>query len=587
MALDGIFLHMLAREISATALGARVDKIQQPAREELVFTLRTGSGSQRLLLSAAAAAPRIHFTQTRADNPKTAPMLCMLLRKHLTGAKLVAIEQEGLDRILRLVFDAKNELAEPVRLTVAVEIMGRHSNIILYGKDGRIIAPVKRVGPQESGVRQVLPGLQYTLPPAQSKLNLLEAGARAVAGAVLESPRELPLSKLLLEKMQGASPVLCREIAHYAARGADPVKSQIDGEQRTRLLFYLSSLEKTLQTGGAEPTAALEANGRLIDFSCIPLTQYGSGAITRSFDTLSELLDFCYGRKGEDERTRQRAGDLLKLLVNLSERTVRKIATQRQELLECENREELRIKAELLSASLHLADKGAAFIDAPNYYDETGAAMRIELDPALSAAQNAQSYYKRYRKAQNAQKLLHGLIAQGEQQLAYLDSVFDLLSRATTQDEIDAIRQELSNTGFLRTAKTSKGKNPAKLQPVKYLSSDGFTILAGRNNLQNDVLSLKTAQKSDLWLHTQRIHGSHVILCTQGKEPPRQTLEEAARIAAWHSRARDSSSVPVDYTPVKNLRKSAGAKPGFVIYDSYKTLYVIPSEDEIQALLSK
>lgn len=587
MALDGIFLHKLAQEITRQALGARVDKIHQPAREELVITLRSKGGPLRLLLSASANAPRIHFTDTPADNPKEAPMLCMLLRKHLGGARLAAVEQQGLDRVLFLVFEARTELGEETAITLAVEIMGRHSNIIAYDEEGRIIAPIKRVGPEESAVRPVLAGMDYSLPPAQDKLSILEAGAKAVADAALASGRDAPLSKLLLEHMQGASPLLCREISHRAAPGADPVASALTPEHRERLLSYLSELESMLRDGEPSPTAIISDAGKIIDFSCVDIAQYGPNVKTRAFGSLSELLDFCYVRSAADERNKQRAGELLRRLTNLSERASRKAAAQRQELLECENREELRIAADLISANLHLLKKGQASAELENFYEPEGRLIKIALDTALTPAQNAQAYYKRYRKAKSAAGRLTGLIEQSEEQRAYIDSVLDLLSRAATQDEIEAIRQELEASGVLGRGRARRDKRAVKLEPVKYISSDGFTILAGRSNTQNDQLTLKTASKQDMWLHTQKIHGSHVIIVSGGREIPRATLEQAARIAALHSRARDSSGVPVDYTQVKNVRKPAGAKPGMVIYDNYRTLYVTPDAGEAGSLLAR
>lgn len=581
MALDGIFLHFLKQEIEREALGARVEKVSQPSKEELVLSLRNRTGAYKLLLSVRSNSPRVHFTKYAPDNPQTPPMLCMLLRKTLVGAVLTGLRQEGLDRVLFLDFDASNEIGDRVHPSLCIEIMARHSNIILLDENGTVIDAVKRIDAAKSSVREILPGVPYELPPAQDKVNLLQEDARAAYERVL-AQGEARLSAALLHSLQGVSPIVCRELANRAA-GEDLLVSSLSLAQKSILLQELEALLKRVSGGSPEPEMVLDQEGKPVDFAFLPVRQYGSLMNVRAYPELSALLDDFYTERDRAERTKQRAQDLFRLLTSTMERITRRLNAQRAELAASEDREELRIRAELINAYQYTLEKGAPFYDVENYYDENRI-LRIPADPALTPARNAQKYYKEYRKAQTAQRVLTEQIAAGEQELQYIESVFDALSRSQSERELAEIREELAAGGYLKRRRSAKQKAPKALPPMEFCTDDGFSILVGRNNVQNDKLSLKMAAKNDLWLHTKNIPGSHVILVTGGREPSGEALVQAAQLAAWFSRARESSSVPVDYTPVRMLRKPQGARPGKVIYDTYRTLSVRPSGELAQRL---
>lgn len=590
MALDGIFLHFLKQEIEREALGARVEKVSQPSREELVLSLRSraGSGSHtgalKLLLSVRSNSPRLHFTNYAPDNPQKPPMLCMLLRKTLVGAVLTGLRQVGLDRVLFLDFDASNEIGDRVHPSLCIEIMARHSNIILLNENGVVVDAVKRIDATKSSVREILPGTPYELPPAQEKGNFLEERAEdAYRRILLEG--DARLSTALLHSLQGVSPIVCRELAFRTA-GEDLPVSSLDLQQKQALTQELEALCTRVREGRAEPEMVLDQEKKPVDFAFFSIRQYGALMRTRAYTALSPLLDDFYTERDRAERTKQRAQDLFRLVTSTMERITRRLNAQRAELAASEDREALRIRAELINAYQYALEKGAPFYEVENYYDGNRL-LRIPADPALSPAHNAQKYYKEYRKAQTAQKVLTGQIAAGEQELQYMESVFDALSRSQSERELLEIREELASSGYLkirRGANGAKQKAPKALPPMEFCTDDGFTVLVGRNNVQNDKLSLKTAAKENLWLHTKNIPGSHVILVTGGREPSEQALLQAAQLAAWFSRARESSSVPVDYTPVRMLRKPQGARPGKVIYDTYRTVSVRPSGELAQRL---
>ena len=582
MALDGAFLRHLKKEITDRALGARVDKIYQPNKEELVFLLRTRQEAFKLLLSARANSPRIHFTQYAPENPKVPPMLCMLLRKRLSGAKLVEVRQPGLERLLYLDFDAANELGDKVRLSLVIEIMGKYSNIILVDGQGKIVDALKRVDEEMSSQRLVQPGLAYELPPAQNKPCMLECQPEEIVEAIVHQPKNQSLNKGILNALQGLSPVVCREIEHQVGRGQELFTRDLTQEQRERLRFFLERLFTTVRDTAGEPYMVTKIKGKPMEFSFLNIVQYGTLESVSRWEDFSSLLDEFYEERDRQDRMRVKAQDLLRLLANASERLSRKINLQRGELARSEDREHLRVCGDLINANLYRIERGSAFADLENFYDENRL-MRVKLDPALNATQNAQKYYKEYRKAKTAQQVLGEQIAQAEQELLYVDSVFDCLSRAQSESELNEIRQELREEGYLKAVQ-DKRKPPAPLAPLEFVSSEGFRILVGRNNRQNDKLTLKQANNNDIWLHTKNIPGSHTIIVTGGRQPGDATLKEAAMLAAYHSRAKDSSQVPVDYTQVRYVSKPQGAKPGMVIYVHYQTLFVTPQHELTEKL---
>lgn len=584
MALDGIYLHTLKNEIIKTALNSRVDRIYQPSKEEIVITLRFKGGSVKLLISASASSPRIHFTNVSLENPKVPPMFCMLLRKHLSTARLVNVRQLGLDRVLFLDFETVNELGDMVTVTIAVEIMGRHSNIIVINHNGKIIDAVKRITDEMSSVRSILPGMEYKLPPIQDKLNLITAQREDVLNKFKDIKNQ-DYAKAIMAVYQGVSPILSREIADYATGGEDLLKNDVSNFKMNKMFDYIENLKQNLSKDNNKFTMILE-KGKPKDFTVCDIIQYGNYFQKQEFESPSELLDNFYCERDRIERMKQRSHDLLKLLVNMNDRITRKLAIQEQELLESENREHYKICGDLINANLYQIKKGDSFVVLQNFYDENFEKINIKLDEALTPAQNAQKYYNEYRKAKTAEEKLVDLIKSGKEELLYIESIFDAVTRTTGESELLEIREELAEQGYLKNYK-NKNKMLKAMPPIKYISSDGFTILCGRNNKQNDKLTMKIAKNYDMWLHTQKIAGSHVVIVSDNKSIPNKTIEEAAIIAAYNSNARDSAQVPVDYTLIKNVKKPNGAKPGMVIFVDYQTAYVTPNKDLVESLLCK
>lgn len=576
MALDGIFLHLLSEELKEVLIGSKVDKIHQTQKVELVFTMRTRSGAYRLLLSASGNAPRLHLTTHSIENPPKPPMLCMLLRKHLGSATLVDIQQEGLDRILKLVFSSVNELGDRVTRTLVIEIMAQYSNIILLDENGVIIDSVKRVDNTKSSVREVLPGLPYELPPGQNKLSITENTTDEIISAI--TSKNTKLNNAILSAMEGMSPVLCREIAFRTA-GMDAVADELSDSQKAKLAFEFEMLRNTVLNRTVSPNAVADADGKLLDFSFIPITQYGSAAQYLSYESLSETLERFYFERERLARTKSKAEDLFKTINNLIERLAKKISNQMVELEECKDREEKKIFAELINANLYRLSKGSTVYELENYYDDYKT-VAIDVKPELTPTENAQRYYKEYRKLRTAEEMLTKLIAEGREELSYLRTVLDELSRAETEREISEIRQELSDGGFVRQKNQGKVKRSQPMPPLEFDAPDGFKVYVGRNNIQNDKLSLKTAMKSDLWFHIQKAPGSHVILSLEGRTPTEKAMEFAAKTAAYYSSGRESGAVEVDYTEVRNLKKPVGSKPGFVIYHVYNSVLVKPENPE-------
>lgn len=576
MALDGIFLHLLGEELKEVLIGSKVDKIHQTQKVELVFTMRTRSGAYRLLLSASGNAPRLHLTTHSIENPPKPPMLCMLLRKHLGSATLVDIQQEGLDRILKLVFSSVNELGDRVTRTLVIEIMAQYSNIILIDENGVIIDSVKRVDNTKSSVREVLPGLPYELPPKQNKLSITENTTDEIISAI--TVKNTKLNNAILSSMEGMSPVLCREIAFRTA-GMDALADELSDNQKAKLAFEFEMLKNTVLNRTVSPNAVADADGKLLDFSFVPITQYGSAAQYLSYESLSETLERFYFERERLARTKSKAEDLFKTINNLIERLAKKISNQMAELEECKDREEKKIFAELINANLYRLSKGSAVYELENYYDDYKT-VAIPVKPELTPTENAQRYYKEYRKLRTAEEMLTKLIAEGREELAYLRTVLDELSRAETEREISEIRQELSDSGFVKQKNQGKVKRSQPMPPLEFDAPDGFKVYVGRNNIQNDKLSLKTAMKSDLWFHIQKAPGSHVILSLEGRTPTEKAMEFAAKTAAYYSSGREAGAVEVDYTEVRNLKKPVGAKPGFVIYHVYNSVLVKPENPE-------
>lgn len=584
MPLDGITLNLLKQELSHYIVGSRIEKIHQPSKDELVFHLRSREGAYRLLISASANSPRLHLTANAPENPATPPMLCMLFRKHLTGAAITDIRQLGLDRVVFIDLAGTNEIGDSVTFTLCVEIMAKHSNIILVNSEGIIVDAVKRVDFTQSSVRQILPMFKYEFPPRQGKLNLAESEPETAVNAIINCKGKR-LSSAILETVEGVSPLISREIAAFAC-GGDIGTAEMNEINEQRLLTKLTEIKNTLLSGSGAPTMLIRENVKPFDFTFSDITQYGFTVSAKPFESFSQLLDDFYYEKDRFERTKQRSQSLLKLLTNAAARAARKLQSRQAELEACADKDTLRINAELILANQYCLEKGSLFYDLENYYNNNEP-VRIAADPALSPAANAQKYFKEYRKAKTAEKMLGELIEQSEQELAYLESVIDTVNRADGYTELAEIRNELYEQGYLKRAKNDKSKKPKPLPPLEYVSDDGYTILVGRNNVQNDILTFKTAAKDDSWFHTQKIHGSHVVVIGNGDIIPELTCRQAAALAAYHSQGRESSQVAVDYTEVRSLKKPAGAKPGKVIYHTYNTMWVTPDRELCERLKKK
>lgn len=591
MALDGLFLSIIAEEIRETVLNARVEKISEPSKDEIIISMRyknaNGAGSKKLLLSANANSPRLHFTTIALENPKSPPMFCMLLRKHLSTGRLVAVRQSGLDRVLHLDFEAVNELGDLDVVTLTIEIMGRHSNIILVNSKGKIIDSIKRITNELSSVRMVLPGLSYQLPPAQSKLNILESTADEILKAFMATP-STDVAKSFVQAFEGFSPILAREISAIALNGQDIDKDRLSDFYKARITEAIADLKTRISQNKYALTVVTDAKIKLRDFTFYDITQYGSSPVKTSFETASLLLDSFYAERDQQSRMKQRANDLLKLLVNATDRIVKKLALQQNELLECADRDKLKVQGDLINANIYCIQKGMDTVSVVNFYDEESPTIVIPLDKRLTPAQNAQKYYSEYKKAQTAETMLTELMQKSEQELVYLDSVFDAVSRTIGESELLEIREELAEQGYIRASRVKgKGKPPKAQPPLCYRSTDGFSILCGRNNKQNDKLTLKTAGNYDMWLHTQGIAGSHVVIQAEGKDITDTAITQAAMIAAFNSKGRNSAQVAVDYTFIKYVKKPNGAKPGMVIFTDYKTAYITPDVSLIETLVLK
>lgn len=574
MALDGAFLFAVKNEL-VQLIGGRIEKIHQPSREEVIISIRTRQGSKKLYISANAGSARVHITEKNVDNPQTPPMFCMLLRKRLGNGKLIDIRQDGLERILFFDFECINELGDVVIITLACEIMGRCSNLIIIS-DRKIVDSIKRVDSGMSRERMVLPAMTYTLPPKSDRLNFLTAEPEQITEKLRENS-QAELSKALIRVFEGISPVLAREWTFFAGRGAY-LDGSVSGDALDRLFFVIKRTREQLLNGECCFTVASTKDGMLKDFSFIRLSQFGNMMYTKEISSASELLDYFYSERDGIARTKQRANDLFRLLVNLTERTSRRIAVQREELSACADREYYKLCGDLISANMYRIKKGDNTAVIENFYENGCPEIDIKLDVRKTPSQNAQYYYGEYKKAVTAEQKLTEQIDRGEEELQYLDSVFDSLTRATSENDIIQLRLELREQGYIKSA-NGRAKPPKALPPLEYKSVDGFTILVGRNNYQNDKLSLKFAEKTDIWLHTQTITGSHVIIVTEGKTPPDSTLEQAAIIAAVNSKGRDSNLVPVDYCLARYVKKPSGAKPGKVIFTNYKTVFVRPDSE--------
>jgi len=578
--LDAICISALARELNDEICEMKVDKIQQPERDVFILSLRGARGSCRLLISAGTGSARVHITKIARENPQTPPMLCMLLRKHLTGAKICAVTQAEGERLLDIELAAYDEMGNSVRRHLICEMLGKHPNLILVDEQERIIDCFRKIDSEMSEKRQLLPGMFYRLPPKPEKLSILECTREEFMRCFAEAASDKLLDKWLLESFYGISPLGAREIVCSACGSGSIRVGEVDGEA---LADAWSAFSEAVRKKRFTPCMICDGD-KPRDIYCFWVKQYEDACSIKTYESFSELLDSFYTEREKLERVAQRSQAIQKTVKNLRDRTARKLAAQTEELKATYDRERLREWGDIIKANLYRMERGGRKLVAQNFYSEACEDIEIPLDPKLSPQQNAARYYKQYTKAKNAEKILTEQIENAERELEYLEGVLEELARAEGERDIADIRRELITTGYIREQNPKKKMKTPESKPMEFRSRTGIKILCGRNNLQNDKLTLKDAYRGDTWLHAQKIHGSHVIVVTQGEEPDPETLEDAACIAAYYSKGRGDSKVPVDYTRVKYVKKPAGAKPGMVIYTDYKTIIVEPDEGRVKGL---
>jgi len=574
MAFDTICVRKIILELSENIIGGKVDKIYQPEKDELLLNIRTKCGNFRLVLSASSNNARVHFTDTSKENPLTAPMFCMLLRKHLTGGKIVNIKQPEFERIIEIDIESYNELGDLTLKHLITEITGRNSNIVLCDETYKIIDSAKHIDFLQSSYRQILPGALYILPPKQEKTPILSDDIKNIE-LDFEKQGEKP-ENVIMTNVSGISPLTARELVFNVTSSTSLLCGELTDNQKYELTHQIKSFNTNIPY---KPCIIFDTNGKPIEFSAIDIKQYGSNYKVEYFDTLSDVVHTFYQERDKQERMRQKSADLIKLIKTNIERLTKKLTIQQKTLNNAEKKEKYKIYGDLVTANIYKINKGDNFVEVDNYYE--GTKDKIELDPILSPSQNAQRYYKMYNKLKNAEVEVKKQLEATKSDLQYFESTLVLTENSTTEHDINAIKFELSELGYSKQQKTKNKKKIPQSKPMHFISSDGFDIYVGKNNTQNDILTLRFANSSDIWFHTKQIHGSHTIIkLGLDKDVPDSTLLEAAKLAAYYSKARESSQVPVDYTQIKNVKKPNGAKPGMVIYDNYNTLYVTPQNLE-------
>ena len=592
--LDAAFLRAVTDELRPKITDLKIEKVFQPSRDRVVLILR---GNVRLLLCASADTPRLQIAGRAEDNPSAPPMFCMLLRKHLVGGRVVSLSQPSLERLLRLEIDAFDELGRVGRRTLVLEAIPRRANLILLDADGRILDSLRRVDAEQAPDRPILPGLFYREPTPQDKVPFTDETEAGFFARLSTADPEQPIDRFLLQRYFGLSPLLARELSFRACGETDAlcgalfpplspygdISPQRGATGAARCLWdAFSDLADAVRESRFTPYL-LTRDGQPFDFSCVSVLQYGPAADATRFPDCSSLLDAFYEDRERKERARTRGAELARTVTTARDRLRRKLRLQEQDFADAQNRDRWRIYGDLITANLYRMERGQASLTCENFYDPGNAEITIPLDPLLTPQRNAAKYYKRYARARNAEAALTEQMEIARRDLDYLESVLEELSKAETEADFAEIRHELTESGFLRD-KSRKGGKEGKRgkvrnagRPREYRTASGLRILVGRNNRQNDALT-KAADRSDFWFHTQKIHGSHVILCTEGAAPSDADITEAASIAAWWSQARDGNKVPVDYTPVRYVKKPNGARPGKVIYTTYRTAYVTPKE---------
>lgn len=583
MPLDAVFLSGLAKELSAKITGARVDKIQQPERDLLLFGLHMRDRNGKLLIHGGVGSARVHLTKGVFENPSSPPMLCMLLRKHLTGARILEVFQPEMERVLIIRFAAHNDLGIGSQKSLIIEMMGRQSNVVLTDSDDIILDCMRRVDPSMSEIRPLLPGMRYRLPPKQSQPNIFSLDRESRRQILQDVLSGADVVKTLSGKFSGLSPLICREICFRAFGSVDVKLHEPTDNQITQLLDEIDHLSNIIAEHDLIPVMLLEEK-QPKDFSFIPIMQYQNAYIRVERDSFSDLLDEFYLRRDQIHAARRRSQSLTKAVTTHRDRLARKLALQKEELLRCENRDQIRQHAELITANMFRIKKGDRCLVAEDYHDPSLPSVEIPLDPMKTPQQNAETLFKKYRKAKTAEIHLRELIQTGETELQYLNSVLDILSRTESEQDLSVIRAELQQTGYIKSDHRSKNTKQKPRAPLRFQTDTGYEVLVGKSNAQNDELTFRVARRTDIWLHVQKSHGSHVIIRMNDAQPDELTIRQAACLAVYYSQARDGGKTPVDYTMVRNVRKPSGALPGMVIYSPYQSILAEPDEELVAKL---
>lgn len=585
MPLDAITIYALANELKSTVVGTKIDKVQQPSRDTLILSLRGNGQNEKMLLSSGSGTARVHFLNEAYENPQSPPMFCMLLRKHLIGARISGISQPNMERMLVFDIDAYDEMGMETKKQLIIEMMGRNSNIILTGVEGLIIDCLRRVDGDMSRMRQVMPGLIYRLPPEQEKPSFFSVSTDQREALWKNANAEKLADKWLLDSFSGLSPLTCREICYAATGEASKAIAEFTDSENLSFSSAMEAVHERVKNSDFTPTMLI-IDDKPSDFSFMPIAQYENAAEVRSYPNFSTLLEDFYTRRDKQELIKRKSQTLYKSVKSAHERTVRKLVARREELLKTEQRDTSRKYGDLITANLYRIKKGDRLVEADDYFDESCPKIQIKLDELKTPQQNAAAYYKEYTKAKTAERYLGELIDKGEKEEAYLLSVMDEIQRSENERDLAEIRRELTETGFIKVQKTGKHEKIKESAPMRFISSTGIEILVGKNNSQNDKLTTKTARRTDVWLHVQKIHGSHVIISCDGAQPDDKTLFEAATLAAYYSQGRESGKIPVDYAQVRFVKKPSGSMPGAVIYTDYKTILVSPDEKLVSELKS-
>lgn len=580
MAFDGILVSCLVGELNELLRGGRIDKIYMPDRDSIVMAVRSLGKNYRLFLSSNPSMPRISLTEQTREYPQNPPMFCMLLRKHLTGGRLLSVSQPGVERIVNFEFETRNELGDKVIKKLTFELMGRHSNIIFLNEENRVIDCTRLVDASVSSVRTVLPGITYQPPPPQEKISPFEADETLVKEIILSCPAEQKIDRFILEKFAGLSPMLAREPVYRAVGNTEIFAGELTKEMLISVADKLWGIFLQVKKGGFTPVLVLDENGNPFDFEGIEIRQLKCKAV----ESIAEVLDDFYIARELRGRMSQQSGDVMKIVNNMIERCARKAAILQGDIKNAEKKDRYRLYGDIITANIYKIKKGDRQLVAENFYSEKAEEITIPLDAELSPPENAQKYFQRYNKLKNTEIYAAEQLEKTMVDIEYLKSVQMSLENCENLKELSEIKSELAAEGYLKRAKSGGKQKEKSGSPDKFISSDGFVILVGKNNRQNDYLTLKMASNSDIWFHTKTIPGSHTVIVTGGKDVPDSTMTEAAMLAAYYSKARGSANVAVDYTQIRNVKKPAGAKAGMVIYVDYKTAYVTPDEAKIKEL---